>query len=120
MARRSVFNRMQMRKQIQREQEQEEFNPSLTKNLDENVKTVKYMLGEPTELVIREFMIGGMARRAAIIYITGSTDEDLINNNILQTIQLNLNQFETNALANIHNEVIAVTEIERSKTLDDV
>ena len=121
MARRSIFNRMKTRsKMFQSQEQQEVFNNSITKNLDENLKTIKKMLGDPTDLVMRELIIGGIEKRAAIIYISGITDENLINNNILKVIQENLKQFETDILDKIHSEVVAVTDTDKSNNLDDV
>ncbi|WP_377559035.1 spore germination protein [Ornithinibacillus salinisoli] len=92
----------------------------ITKNLDENIKNVKELLGEPGDLVVRELIIGGIESRAALIYISGLTDENLINNNILKTIQLNMKQFESDILDKIYQEVIAVTDIKKAEAMDEV
>ncbi|WP_179151964.1 spore germination protein [Oceanobacillus senegalensis] len=121
MARGSIFNRLKSKKQIERQmQSKQGFQNKITKNLDDNVNNIKQMLGNPSDLVVRELIIGGVDKRAAVIYISGITDEELINKNILQSIQLNLKEFETNVLDNIHKEVIAITDIKRTNNLDDV
>lgn len=122
MARRSIFNRLMKSTSNRNEKNEQQgaSHPVITKSLDDNIQTIKHTLGNPTDLVVRELMIGGIEKRAAIIYISGITDEKMINSNILQAIQLNLKKFETNILEHIHNEVVAITDIERAETFDDV
>ncbi|MGJ9458423.1 spore germination protein [Oceanobacillus sp. CF4.6] len=119
---RSLFNRMKKKKQGNSNQssQQTALKPKVTKNLNENLKNLKQMLGDPDDLVIRELMIGGIETRAAIIYISGLTDVNLINNNILNTIQHNLKQFESNVLDKVYQEVISITDIKKSTTMDEV
>src|SRR5699024_2657111 len=73
-----------------------------------------------TDLVVRELMIGSLDKRAGIIYISGLSDEKLINNNILKSIQLNLKEFETKVLEKIHKEVTTITDVEKTNQLDVV
>ncbi|MFC4023275.1 spore germination protein [Oceanobacillus longus] len=119
---RSLFNRMKKKKQSNSNQsaQQTVFQPKITKNLDDNLKNLKQVLGNPDDLVVRELILGGIETRAAIVYISGITDGNLINNNILKTIQLNLKQFESNVLDKVYQEVIAVTDIKKTNTLNEV
>ncbi|WP_156291042.1 spore germination protein [Oceanobacillus salinisoli] len=124
MTRGSIFNRLKGKKQGNTSQspvgKHTGFTNQITKNLDDNLMNVKQMMGDPGDLVVRELTIGGAGTRAAIIYISGITDEDLINNNILKTIQLNKKEFESNQLDEIHKKVIAITDVQKSNNLDDV
>ncbi|WP_010651689.1 spore germination protein [Oceanobacillus massiliensis] len=117
---RSLFNRMKRKKQSNQSPEETEFTTEISKNIDKNLKNMKQMLGGPGDLIEREILIGGIETRAAIIYIKGISDENLINNNILKAIQLNLKQFDTNVLDKIYKEVLAVTDVKKAKTMDDV
>jgi spore germination protein len=120
MTRPSLFDRMLKRKQS-KEKPNKAFSNKITRNLDDNVQNMKQLLGDPGDLVVRELIIGGLEKRAAIIYISGITDEQLINNNILKTIQLNLKQIDSkHILDNIHKEVIAITDIQNSNNMDDI
>ncbi|WP_249871710.1 spore germination protein [Oceanobacillus saliphilus] len=119
---RSLFNRKKQNTQASqnKQQPQAAAGKNITKNLDSNLEEIKKLLGNPSDLVTRELMIGGLETRAAIIYINGLTDKDLINDNILKTIQLNMKQFESNVLEKIYQEVIAITDIKKSTTMDEV
>lgn len=123
---RSLFNRMRSKKETNQAVEQTEFNVKITKNLDDNLKNMKQMLGSPTDLVIRELILGGVETRAAILYIDGITNEELINNNILKTIQENLKRLESketkesNVIDKVYQEIIAITDIKKYKTMDEI
>ncbi|RKQ34583.1 spore germination protein [Oceanobacillus halophilus] len=120
MARPSLFSRLKRKQQMKQSSQTESYSTKITKDLDDNLKNIKQMLGDPGDLVMRELMIGGMDKRAAIIYISGLTDENLINDNILKSIQLNLKKFDTNVIDHIHKEVIAITDIQKSNNMDDI
>nr|WP_087974737.1 spore germination protein [Oceanobacillus rekensis] len=139
---RSLFNRMRSQKQTNQATEQTKFSIQINKKLDDNLKNMKQMLGDPVDLVIRELILGGT--RVAILYINGITDGNLINNNILKTIQDNLKQLESNGskdskdtnepneskksketkdsnlLDKVYQEIIAITDIEKYTTMDEV
>ncbi|WP_068676951.1 spore germination protein [Oceanobacillus sp. Castelsardo] len=120
MTRPSLFNRLLNRKQS-KEKSKTSFSTKITKNLDDNLHNMKQLLGDPGDLVIRELIIGGLVKRAAIVYISGITDEQLINNNILKTIQLNLKQIDSKQILDqIHKEVVAITDIQKSNNMDDI
>ncbi|WP_067725147.1 spore germination protein [Oceanobacillus damuensis] len=117
---RSFFSRKKKNKQSNQDTQQPKFSAKLKKSLDDNLENMKTMLGNPGDLVVRELMIGGLETRAAIMYINGLTDKNLINNNILKTIQLNLKQFESNVLDKIFEEVIAITDTKKANSMDEV
>ncbi|MFD1849605.1 spore germination protein [Oceanobacillus bengalensis] len=121
MRRSSLFNRLKRKKEQSRQAGKSNFNNmKVTKKLDNNLSNIKEMLGDPNDLVVRELLIGSIEKRAGMVYISGLTDENLINNNILKTIQLNLKQFDSNIIEKIHKEVIAITDIKQANNLDDV
>ncbi|MUK88019.1 spore germination protein [Ornithinibacillus sp. L9] len=122
MTRSSLIRRLKLKKQQQMKQSSKTSSKQIeiTKNLDENIKNLKEVLGDPGDLIVRELIIGGIESRAAIIYISGLTDENLINNNILKAIQLNLKEFEGEILEKIHKEVIAVTDVTKAEAMDEI
>ncbi|WP_339229633.1 spore germination protein [Oceanobacillus sp. FSL K6-2867] len=126
MARSTLINRIKNRKQQNNDKardkapQQVNLQVEITKDLDCNVKNSKEIFGNPDDLVIRELMIGSIEKRSAIVYISGLTDEDLINNNILKTIQLNMKDFKTNILEDIYEEVVAITAIKKTQSMDEV
>lgn len=119
MTRPSLFDRLLKRKQS-KEKSKNDFSNKITKNLDDNLQNMRELLGNPGDLVVRELIIGEVEKRAAIVYLSGITDEELINNNILKTIQLNMKQYHSKILENIEKEVIAVTDVDKTTNLDDV
>src|SRR5690625_4745477 len=121
MTRRSLFRRSKVKSAMKRDNQEETINePKITTDLDENMKTIKDVLGNPADLVVRELIIGEIETRAAIVYLSGITEEDLLNDNIMKAIQQNLKRFDNDLLENIRKEVIAVTDIKKSNDFDDV
>lgn len=91
-----------------------------TKRLDDNIQNLKDLIGDPSDLVVRELLVGGMEKRAAIIYISGITDVQMINDNILKTILLNIKSFDTKVIDKIEKEVIAITDIQQTNKMEDI
>lgn len=78
---------------------QKEFSITIEKDLPKNLENIKTMLGNPSDLVIRETQVGSTNSKCAILYINGITNSDLINNNILRTVQssnIQLSKHQTN------------------------
>ncbi|SOC39713.1 spore germination protein [Ureibacillus acetophenoni] len=65
----------------------EEFSITIEKDLAKNIETIKTMLGNPSDLVVRETKVGSTETKCAILYISGITNSDLVNNNILKAVQ---------------------------------
>lgn len=101
-------------------EKQNEFKIEIGTDLDENLRSLQKMLGKPDDLIVRKIKIGEMEVKAAICYISGLTDNNLLNNNILKIIQENSKQLSSNILDQIYQNVIAITNTEEAKTLDTV
>lgn len=103
-------------------EKQHEFKIDIGIDLEENLTSLKKMLGQPEDLVVRNIKIGESEReqKAAICYISGLTDSNLINNNILKIIQENSQQLNSNMIDDIFQHVIAITNTVKAKTLDEV
>ncbi|UOQ46966.1 spore germination protein [Gracilibacillus caseinilyticus] len=120
MVRASFFQRLRTRKQATESSDKKVILSSLSHNLDDNLQNMKRVLGDSSDLIVRELLIGNLNQRAAIIYLSGITDERRINNNILQMIQSNVKSFGNNILDDIEKEVISVTDTHQSDDLDDI
>lgn len=58
---------------------------SINKNLDDNISYIKEEMGNSTDLVIRQFKLGKPSNtKAAIIYINGLVDKDIIQSFMLE------------------------------------
>ncbi|MFL0197999.1 spore germination protein [Clostridium sp. WILCCON 0269] len=66
-------------------------------NINDNINNIKNLLGKQTELVIRNLLIGNKnSLGAAIIYVNGLTDKNMVDRDILKPLMLNANEDFTN------------------------
>lgn len=93
-----------------------QISPTLT----QNVENIKQKLGQPSDLVIRDFTVGALEVNCCIVHISGLTDPELVNNNILKAVQTNTKQFNANLLDKIFQEVIAITGTKKLTTIDEL
>ncbi|GGA27580.1 spore germination protein [Psychrobacillus lasiicapitis] len=67
----------------------------LKTNLQDNLKTIKDTLGESTDIVIREILIGNKGTvKAGIIYTDGLSDAPSLQNFIMETLMLDIKDTE--------------------------
>lgn len=66
---------------------QEQSSIAIEQNLNNNLQNIKTMLGNPSDLIVRETTVTASNRNCAIVYISGLTNADLVNNNILKAVQ---------------------------------
>ncbi len=79
---------------------------SLSKNLEENLKILREALGSSNDVIIREIKISPHSNvDAAVIYIDGLVDRNLLNHDILQPLMFNLQIIKDNASHN-HTSLI--------------
>ena len=100
-------------------------NPSkeqnnLEKSLELNVEIIKKILGNPSDLIIRESSIGIIENKFVMIYLKGLVNEDQVNNNILRILELNKKDIKMNLFDTVYEEMIALTEISKSKKLNQI
>ena len=120
--------RTQSKKQNQPNDEQnnqkEKVSLKLSKHIKVNIDNLKNVLGEPDDLIIREFIAAGKA--CAVAYIDGIVDGPFLHKFIMEDLQTIIDHKkglpeESAALLNmIEKDIITATEIERGKTIDDV
>src|SRR5690625_1248753 len=91
----------------------ENFSIELVKDIDENLDNVKKMLEEPSDLVIREFIIGDN-KKCGIVYIDGLVDSLLIHDHVMKNMQVNIKDYELPdddqvLFEQIYMEILSVT-----------
>ncbi|MER2108468.1 MAG: spore germination protein [Solibacillus sp.] len=92
----------------------------LEKKLEMNVAIIKKVLGNSADLIVRESSIGSIENKFAMIYLKGLVNEEQVNNNILRILELNKKEIKTNLFNTVYEEMIALTEIEKSQKLDEL
>ncbi|RPJ94685.1 spore germination protein [Rummeliibacillus sp. TYF005] len=92
----------------------------LEKSLEDNIQTIKKILGSPADLIIRKSSIGIIEHKFAMIYMKGLVNEEQVNNNILRILELNKKDIQGNLFDTVYEEMIALTEIKKSQKLDQV
>lgn len=120
---RSLFRR-NMNK-TRHDNKEDKFTNKLVKELHKNIETVKKMLEEPDDLIIREFMIGQASHKCAIVFIDGLVSIDTIQENILNSLQVNAqrepsSKDKSELFDDIYRELISVSDVKKGKTLDDI
>ncbi|WP_461176590.1 spore germination protein [Virgibacillus ainsalahensis] len=108
------------RRRKQPEKSEENFSVEIGPKLEENLDDLKKMLDGPGDLIIRKFTAGSTDKKCAIVYIDGLVDKDLVNNNILKAVQYRTKQIEEDVMNEMYQEIIAITDIKKTKILDDV
>ncbi|WP_010529583.1 spore germination protein [Lentibacillus jeotgali] len=101
-----------------------EFPVDLKKSLDKNLDTLKQMLENPNDLMIRVFSLGQTERRCAIVYIDGLADRMEINTNVMKNLQLfaykeNLPAGAGKLLQEVEKELVSVGDVTTGHDLDD-
>ncbi|SDL95658.1 spore germination protein [Sediminibacillus halophilus] len=97
-----------------------EFKIEVDKGLDGNLASIKQMLGDPPDLVIRQLKVGETEQKIAIIYISGLVKTDFINNNLLKAIKIHVNEGQPWNLETVYQEAVAITDTKQSDKLDSV
>ncbi|MFL0196617.1 spore germination protein [Clostridium sp. WILCCON 0269] len=83
-------------------------------SINDNIQNIKNLLGKQTELIIRNLLIGNKnSLEAAIVYVNGLTDKNIIDRDILNPLMLNANE-DFAGIENIedyiHKKYIAVSD----------
>lgn len=93
---------------------------NLENSLEINVEIIKKILGNPADLIIRESSIGIIENKFVMIYLKGLVNEDQVNNNILRILELNKKEPKTSMFDTVYEEMIALTEIKKSKNINQI
>ena len=88
--------------------------------MDNNIETIRKILGDSADLIVRRSSIGTIENKFAMIYIRGLVDDSQLNNNILRILELNKKEIKTDLFNTIYEEMIALTEIKKSKEVNKI
>lgn len=100
----------------------------LSKNLEGNLQILREALGQSSDVIIRDMKISSNSNvDAAVIYIDGLVDRDLLNHDILQPLMFNLQLIKDNISKNhsslidfIKSSVLTVGQITGTEDIDQV
>ncbi len=68
-------------------------NIPLSKNIQDNVKHINKALGQSSDIVVREFIIGEKEKiKTAVIYVDGLVDKNFVQDFILKTLMIDIRQ----------------------------
>ncbi|MEA4924555.1 MAG: spore germination protein [Syntrophomonadaceae bacterium] len=98
----------------------------LSKNMGENLQTLRKVLGDSSDVIIRQMKINlDSDVDAAVIYIDGLVDRVLLNHDILQPLMFNLHLIEDNGSHNqvldfLKSSVLTVGQIMQTEDIDQI
>ncbi len=121
------FQRMQ-NNNPKKDSEQYSSQVYLSKNLEENLQTLREFLGRSSDVIIRHVKIGtNLNVDAAVIFIDGLVDRDLLNYHILQPLMFDLHLIKDNVIQDqsslidfIKSSVLTVGQIICTEDIDVV
>ena len=101
-------------------------NPTpIDKNISVNQQKIKELLGNSSDVKIREFEFGRSTRRKALVlFIDGLADSDIVNHQIIEPIMYSdrmgsrFTRENTGSLQGILETLVAIGEVKESDTLD--
>lgn len=100
---------------------------ALSTSLRVNLKCLKDLLDQSDDIVFREFLIGSEPeQRAAIIYVEGLVDKQLLNNDVLESLMFGTREVDglsgtpSQILERIERAFITIGHIRRANTLEVV
>jgi spore germination protein len=80
-------------------------------SLSENLDKVRSVLGDSNDIVIREFVLGTKGVSAALLYVDGLINKDLVCNNVLESVMIQVRQVEAGGEGDLsHTELFSLLE----------
>ena len=102
----------------------EDFSQELTDTLENNLNTLKGILGSSSDIIIRRFCLNKEKNiQAALIFIDGLIDKNLVNENIMKPLMFNknhINDEETQNAQYAASTLLSVGEIEKSNSVNSI
>jgi spore germination protein len=83
-------------------------------DLDENYTYIKELLKDNSDMVFRKFKFGDW--EAALIYIDGMSDKDLLNDYLMEPLMLNYERIKT--IDSLKDRLITITDLREVEELD--
>lgn len=101
--------------------------PRLSRNLQDNIKHFKKILGHSSDFVVREFSFGvGENYRAALFFIDDLVDKRIINDSIIRPLMYDFNLISPNRLKEsktldfLSNSMLSVGEIKKTDQINSL
>lgn len=98
----------------------------LANSLQENIDSIRQTLGNPQDLIIRQFAINNTSHHCAVVCIDGLVDSDLIHDKVIKHIQMLMSAAGKSVPAAAEeivtillDEVVSVAEVKSGQTLDE-
>ena len=98
-------------------------------SLSENLDKVREILGESNDIVIREFKLGTVGIKAALLYVDGLIDKALVCEHLLSSVMIRVRQVEADGerelsakemLTLINERDISMLEVKASNDFDRI
>lgn len=90
---------------------------SITSNLQDNLSLVKQKFGNSPDIIIRELKIGSSKAKAAVIYVQGLVDNQLLNDFLMESLMQyqssSQNETKPEMLDNIYDLVIPMGGVKK-------
>jgi spore germination protein KA len=101
-----MFRFWQIQNYCEKEETKNEGKAQLefSQDLEKNLNTLKGIIGNSNDIIIRKFAFGSKKRiRAVLIFINGMIDTTLVNENIMKPLMFNTHNIYDEASAEINN-----------------
>ena len=92
----------------------------ISPDLDVNLEFLKKIMGINSDVIFRQFQLTTDFTRAAVIYVDGLADRNIINDNILKPLMLGFNQNDGNLLDRVKNIGATVSDAKDARTMDQL
>ncbi|MCH5584648.1 spore germination protein [Shimazuella sp. AN120528] len=110
------------------EKPQQAKSQHVTDDIHTNIEQIKQNIGHNTDVIFRSFQLGTTKLKAAIVYVDGLVDKDLIQDQILKSMIYDLSSIYSEEQLSDHdhlkdwvnNNVISVSDVKEEKSFDNV
>ncbi len=110
----------------QDQQEQQDPKSGVSIKISDNIKRIREMMGDSSDVVVREFSIGPQQSiKAALIFIDGLADVRIINESIIEPLMYKFRllekqkDFVDDVINHIKTDMLAASEVEKADNVYD-
>lgn len=110
-------------------QRREEAPPVLTWDLGHNLQILKQVLAESSDVVFREFAVGSRSLPAAVVFVDGLIDKQMLDEDLLEALMLELALVERagsgclapeDVMTCLKNRGVTAGEVRASREVEDI
>lgn len=109
---------------INEQNPKQEVSQELSESLENNLNTLKGIIGSSSDIIIRRFSFRAKKNiQAALIFIEGLIDKNLVNENIMKPLMFNINYLYNEEIDNIQyveSTLLSVGEIEKISSVNKI